>query len=58
MGCPRPSHRCPKTLFVIRTVKGAESDTMQPEYILKCLQEPCPPAAAKILKLSSGQQHQ
>ena len=30
---------------------------MQPEYILKCEQEPCSPAAAKILKPPAGQKH-
>ena len=30
---------------------------MQPEYVLKCEQEPCPPAAAKILKAPAGQKH-
>ena len=47
--------RWSKTIFRIRTVKGAESDTMQPEYILECTQDPCPPAAKRLLKPPQGE---
>ena len=49
--------RWSKTLFRIRTVKGADSDTMQPEYILQCEQDPCPAAAKTLLKPPQGQKH-
>ena len=46
--------RWSKTIFRIRTVKGADSDTMQPEYVLGC-DTVCPPAAQQLLRPPQGQ---
>lgn len=45
--------RWSESLYRIRTVKGADSQTMQPEYILEC-DGPCSAKAQKLLKAPQG----